>query len=176
MNNRSWVAGIIATVILSAVSLGAWYAWRQQRPEHCELSGRVIHENMRTIVRIDGKTIHACCPRCPITAARQTNAKVEFVRVTDYVSSQPLDPAEAYYVSESRITVCRAPRIKLDEARTPYVQLFDRCGPSLLAFAREDEARAFMAENGGNLKRLPDLMREMAAGSNESPTELKKAK
>ena len=173
MNGKNLLIGSVALVLVAALA-ATWFLLLERPPEICELSERRIHENMRTVVRIDGHKVHACCPRCPMTVARQTGAKVEFVRVTDYVTSRALNPKDAFYVSESRITVCRAPRIKLDEARTPYVQLFDRCGPSLLAFALADEARAFMAENGGSLKRLPDLMREMAAGSKESPTELEK--
>ncbi len=162
MNGKHFLTGSIALVLVAALAAAAWFLLLERPPEICELSGRLIHENMRTVVRIDGRKVHACCPRCPLTVARQTGAKVEFLRVTDYVSSRALNPEEAFYVSESRILVCHAPRVKLDEAHTLYLELFDRCGPSLIAFAREQEARAFMAKNGGRLKRFPDLLSELA--------------
>ena len=170
MTDRNWLVGSITLAVLAAVTAGAWYALQKQ-PGICELSGRPIHDTMRTIGRSGGRKVHACCPRCPLTLARQTGETVEFLRVTDYATSRPLDPARAFFISDSRVQVCYAPRLKLDEARTPYVQLFDRCGPSLLAFAREEDARAFIAVNGGSLKRLSDLLPGPAAGSQPAPKE-----
>jgi hypothetical protein len=169
MNGKNFTTGSIALVLVASLGAAAWFLLLSRPPETCELSGRKIHENMRTVVRIDGRKVHACCPRCPITVARQTGAEVEFLRVTDYVTSRALDPKDAFFVSESRIMVCHTPRVKLDETHTPYMELFDRCGPSLIAFALEREARAFIVENGGSLKRLPDLQRELAAP--KPPTE-----
>ncbi|MFB3153314.1 MAG: hypothetical protein ACE10I_02445, partial [Candidatus Acidiferrales bacterium] len=85
----------------------------------------------------------------------------------DYVTGRPLAPFDAYFVDGSRVEVCTAPRLKLDEMRTAYVRLFDRCGPSLLAFAREEEARDFIARFGGRLQRLDALLR--LAASQQSP-------
>ncbi len=165
MNGRNLIAGGIALVVVVALAATGWYLLWERPPQICELSGRVIHENMRTVVKIDGKTYHACCSRCPLTVGQQTGGTVEFISVTDYVSRQKLDPSAAYFVDGSRVQVCSAPRLKMDEARTPYLRLFDRCNPSLLAFARAEEARAFIAKNGGSLKRLNELMRETAAQS-----------
>ena len=160
MNGSNLTAGVIALVLVAALAAAGWYFLLVRPPEICELSGRVIYANMRTVVRIDGRTYHTCCPRCPLTVARQTGGEVEFLRVTDNVSGEALEPAEAFYVDGSRVQFCHAPRIKLDEARVPYVQLFDRCGPSLIAFASPEDAREFIAENGGSPKRLDQLIRE----------------
>ena len=168
MNDRNWLLGSIILAVVAAVTGGAWYVL-QKPPGICELSGRPIHDNMRTVVRIGGRKIHTCCPRCPLTLARQTGETVEFLRVTDYATSRPLDPAQAFFVNESRVQVCYAPRIKLDEARAPYRKMFDRCEPSLIAFARMEDARAFMAVNGGSLKRLSDLLSGPDTGSQPAP-------
>ncbi len=117
---------------------------------------------MHVLVQVNGMKLHACCPRCPLTLAAQEGKRVRLLEVTDYVTGRALAPSEAYFVDGSRVEVCTAPRLKLDETRTAYVRLFDRCSPSLLAFAREDQARDFIANSGGSLKRLEDLRREAA--------------
>ena len=151
---------MVALALVGAVALGAWYALYSRPPAFCEISGRPIHGNMHTLVKVDGKRLHACCARCALTLAGQARRKIEILQVTDYASGKRLPAHEAFYVEGSRVEVCSAPRLRVDESRTPYVRLFDRCAPSLLAFAQENEARAFSASYGGSLKRLDQLMRE----------------
>ena len=167
MNYRTLFAALIGLGLVGATVGGGLYVWRGQRPAFCELSGRPIHGNMHVLVQVNGKKLHACCPRCPFTLAAQEGKRVRLLEVTDYVTGRALAPSKAYFVDGSRVEVCTAPRMKLDETRTAYVRLFDRCGPSLLAFAREDEARDFIARFGGRLKRLDALLRP--AASQQSP-------
>ena len=162
MTDRTLFAALIGLGLVGATIVGGLYVWRVQRPAFCQLSGRPIHGNMHVLVQANGKKLHACCPRCPLTLAAQEGKRVRLLEVTDYVTGRALAPSEAYFVDGSRVEVCTAPRLKLDETRTAYVRLFDRCSPSLLAFAREDQARDFIANSGGSLKRLEDLRREAA--------------
>lgn len=162
MRARMIFAAAVGVALVAGALFGGWYVLRQQPPAFCEISGRPIHSNMHTLVRIDGQKLHTCCARCPLTQAQQTGRKVELLAVTDFATGKRLRPADAYFVDGSAVHVCAAPRVKRDETSTPFVQLFDRCEPSLLAFAEEQEARDFIAQNGGTLKRLPDLMREVA--------------
>lgn len=163
MNFRSLIAGIIALAFVAGAAVGAWYALRERPPAFCEIDNRPIHGNMQTLVKVNGKRLHACCARCPLTLLSQEGVRVEILEVTDYLSGGRLAADEAYYVEGSRIEVCSGPRLSREEGVTPFARLFDRCVPSLLAFEREDQARAFLAENGGRLKRLKELMREAAA-------------
>lgn len=163
MRARMFFAAAVALALLLGAAGGAWYALRGRPPAFCEIDDRPIHANMHTLVRVDGEQLHACCPRCPLTLMSQEHLRVEILGVTDYVSGQQLPADQAYFVEGSRVEVCSTPRLSREEGITPYARLFDRCAPSLLAFAREDQARAFLAEHGGSLKRLDELMREAAA-------------
>lgn len=163
MNPRTIFAAVVALAVVVAAGVGAWWALYSRPPAFCELSDRPIHGNMHTLARVDGKTRHACCARCGLILAAHTDQQVEILEVTDYISGRSLAARDAYYVEGSRVEVCSMPRLRVDESRTPYVRLFDRCSPSTLAFAREDDARDFIAKSGGSLKRLEDLMREAAA-------------
>ncbi len=159
MKSRMTFAAVVALALMVGAAVGAWYELRERPPVFCELSGRPIHANMDTVVQVDGKRLHTCCPRCPLTYAAQTGERVRLLQVTDYVSGKKLAAADAYYVDGSQVEMCAAPRLRTDESQTPYARLFDRCSPSLLAFAREDQARAFLAQYGGTLQRLDELMR-----------------
>lgn len=163
MNIRVVVAAVLGLGLVLGVVAGGWYVLRERAPAVCEIDARPIHHNMHTLIKVDGKRLHSCCARCGLTLAAQAHLQVEILEVTDYVSGRPLPADQAVYVEGSRVEVCSATRLRVDESRTPYARLFDRCAPSLLAFAREDQARAFLAENGGSLKRLEELMREAAA-------------
>lgn len=167
MNTRSLFAATLGLGLVAAAIVGGWYVLRGRPPAYCELSGRPIHANMHTLVGVDGKRRHACCAQCALILSRQSNQRIEILEVTDYAGGRSLPAEDAYYVEGSRVEVCSMPRVRVDESRTPYLRLFDRCAPSLLAFAREAEARAFIAKNGGRLRNLEELMR--AAGSEKTP-------
>jgi len=158
-----FAATVLVAMVTGAV-IGAWYVLRQQAPAFCEISGRPIHGNMYTMVRVNGETLHSCCARCPLTLARQAGKEVRLLEVTEFSTGQRLRADDAYFVEGSQVHMCSGPRIRRDETRTPLVELFDRCEPSLVAFAGEQEARDFIAENGGTLVRLDDLMREAGSG------------
>lgn len=160
MNSRIIFAGAVGLALVGGVELGMWYTLRERPPVFCQISGRSIHANMRTVVQVDGGKLHACCPRCPLTLATQTGKRVRLVKVTDYPSGRALDASVAYFVDGSQVEVCSTPRVRVDEERLPYERLFDRCAPSLLAFAREDQARAFIAKYSGSLTRLDELMQQ----------------
>lgn len=160
---RKGVLTYLSVIVLVGVVLGSAYALWYTHPVVCEISGRPIHDNMHTVVEVDGKRMHACCPRCPLTLMAQLNEEARILSVRDFQTGETLAAEKAYFVSGSRIEVCTAPRMKIDDRGGVYVRAFDRCEPSLLAFAREKDARAFMAENGGTLQRLDELMREAEA-------------
>lgn len=163
MRARMIFAAAVGSALVVGAILGGWYVLRRQAPAFCEISGRPIHGNMYTLVRVNGKTLHSCCPRCPLTLAGQAGQKVQILEVTDFATGMRLPADEAHFVDGSQVHVCSGPRVKRDEASTPFVQLFDRCEPSLLAFADEQVARDFIAQNGGTLKRLADLMQDVAS-------------
>lgn len=160
MNSRTTIAAAVGLALVAGLVLGAWWAVSVRPPAFCEISGRSIHANMHTLARVDGDKLHACCPRCPLTLAAQTGKPVELIQVTDYASGSRLAAADAWFVAGSRVEMCASPQVKYDAAHTPYARVFDRCTPSLVAFAREQDARAFMAKFGGSLKRLDEVMAE----------------
>lgn len=160
MRSKVPYAGIVALAVILGALGGGWYVLYRQPPAFCQISGRPIRANMLARVRVDGKLLYTCCARCPLTLSQQTHQKVEILEVTDYATGNRIRAQDAYFVDGSRIEMCSTPRFKLGENFTPYLRLFDRCSPSLIAFARRQDAQEFIDAYGGQLKRLGELMRQ----------------
>ena len=153
------IAGSVLLVGLLALA-GYWFLQRTE-PENCRICERPIHAQARAVVEAAGKREAVCCVRCAFRHHEQEHVPVRLLEVTDYASGSALAPEDAFYVEGSRIVLCARHEPMLDETKHPQETVFDRCAPSLYAFARESEARAFAAENGGQVRRLPALLQEI---------------
>ncbi len=131
------------------------------QPENCSICQRAIHAQSRAVIEVDGKRERVCCARCAFTFEEQKHKQIRLVEVTDYNSTKPLAPENAYFVEGSRIVLCEEHEPLLDQTKHPYGRVFDRCEPSVYAFARPEDAEAFARENGGRMVRLPDILKEV---------------
>jgi len=132
-------------------------------PNRCALSGRLIHPGMGAVVQVEGKDapVKACCLRCAINYARETGKKLRVLSVTDYVSRKPTSPGTAVYLSGSGITPCAGPRVDAPATRRESsMQVWDRCMPSLIAFADREDARLAQEEEGGILQTFEELTKD----------------
>lgn len=161
MKKKELIASLALIGLVGVVGFGFWKYLLQRPPANCQISGRPIHPHMLTTLSVEGKKLYACCARCALTYEQQTGKHVAIVSVTDYVSGKEIAAREAYFVDGSQVEPCCVPAVSREEGRTPYVRMFDRCSPSVLAFSHESDARAFVAEHGGTVVRLSDLKREL---------------
>jgi len=159
MKRVSGIAGSVLLVVLLGLA-GYWFL-QQTEPETCRICQRPIHAQARAVVEADGKREAVCCVRCAFRHHEQQHVSIRLLEVTDYVSGRSLAPEDAFYVEGSRIVLCARHEPLLDETKHPQEPVFDRCAPSLYAFARLEEARAFATENGGAVRRLPELLQEI---------------
>ena len=157
MRTKTFIATVIAVALVIVALGGAWYLTHERRPEYCQLSGRLIQPHMLTVVRVKGKKLYTCCARCALTYQGQTGIRTEVLEVTDFASGRLIDARKAWFVDGSGVEPCCSPALNREEGHTPYVRLFDRCSPSLLAFASQDQAKAFIEKNGGALTTLNEL-------------------
>ncbi len=160
MRAKTIVAGIVAVAVILVALGGAWYLTHTRPPKYCQLSGRPIRPHMLTTVRIGGKTMYACCARCALTYEQQTGTPVTIVRVTDYLSGREIDAKKAYFADGSQVEPCCVPAAGREEGRTTYIRMFDRCFPSLIAFADQNDARAFVEQHGGTVTTLNELEKQ----------------
>ena len=164
MRIRTNFIGILAVVVVLAVLGGAWYLVSHRQPKVCPFSGREIHPQARALVTIGGRRYETCCVRCAIIEAQQTGKPLRVLKVADFESGRLIDPDSAWFVENSNVNLCMrmAPAVKSPGRESVYVRTFDRCSPSELAFPSEQQARGFIAQHGGMLKRIADLQVEAA--------------
>jgi hypothetical protein len=119
----------------------------------CEVCRREAHPEVASaVILADGRRVTTCCPRCALRYAGEAGRQPARIEVTDYASRRVLPLDLAYLVEGSDETPClrhHAPATGGEGA--PLHLCFDRCMPSLIAFAAEPAARAFMEEHGGEL-------------------------
>lgn len=142
--------------------LGAvlWQGYRRQQAELCPFSHRQIHSGSRAVVEVAGERKATCCIRCAFSA-RQQGEKVRLVEVSDFPTGAPLAPDAAFYVAGSPVVLCERHEPKLDAEKHVYQPVFDRCEPSIFAFAKREQAEEFARGNGGTVRRLPEILQEV---------------
>jgi hypothetical protein len=167
MRAKTVITSLLGIVCILSVFAVAWYLVYERPPKYCQLSGRLIHPHMLTTIVVNGRKLYACCARCAFTYEQQTGKNVQIVFVTDYFSGKKIDARRAWFVDGSHVEPCCAPVIQGESERTPYVRMFDRCSPSLLAFTNESDARAFVTRNGGRVATLDELQHQMKSSAQE---------
>jgi hypothetical protein len=165
MRTKIIIAGVIGLGVILAALAGGWYLLNQRQTSDCPFSGRPIHAQTRAVVLLGGHKYETCCVRCAIIEAQQTGKPLRILKVADFETSRLLDPSSAWYVESSEVNLCMrmSPGAESLGRGSVYLRGFDRCSPSALAFSNEQQARAFMVQHGGALKRLADLERETAS-------------
>ena len=147
---RIAVIGIIAVVAL-AVAYGGWRGYRQAQPEECYACQRAIHAHSRTVAFAKGKPRLFCCPACALTEHEQEGKPVRITELTSFLTGTRLSPEDAYIVKGSDVNMCAQSHELIDADKRPAGVQYDRCAPSMLAFARENEAVRFSREHGGTV-------------------------
>jgi hypothetical protein len=152
-------------VLAVAVGLGyaAWRITSPSRVEVCETCGRAIQPNMRTVALLGNRREVFCCPTCALSAAVQLHEPVRFVRLTDYETGRALRPAGAFAVEGSDVIPCVRLHAMLNRDGQPVPVHFDRCSPSILAFASRSVAERFAADHGGRVEAFLQIVARQAA-------------
>jgi hypothetical protein len=158
MTKRAVITTAIGLVLLGLLGLGYYRMMVKQSEAFCGFCHRPIHAHARVIAEIGGRRRTVCCARCAITEAFQEKKPVRLIEVTDYVSGNTLKPEEAYFVEDSRKTLCDHDAPMFDETKHVEPMTFDRCSPGAYAFARRADAVAFIRENGGVVLQLNEMM------------------
>jgi hypothetical protein len=105
----------------------------------------------------DGESQQTCCPRCGAHALEEAGGReVRRLEAHDFATGRPIDARQAVYVDGSDMEHCSGDRgsPSPDSGRSLH---YDRCLPSLVAFASREDAAAFMQEHGGRLRGFDEL-------------------
>ena len=99
-----------------------------------------------------------CCPTCALSAGAQTHEPVRFEQLADYDTGHELPPVDAYAVEGSDLIPCVRSHQMLNRDGQPVPMDFDRCSPSIIAFANQTSAERFASEHGGEADRFLRLV------------------
>lgn len=127
----------------------------------CAACHRAIHGETHVVAHLeDGTTADVCCPRCALRFQKERD-DVSSVDVTDFGTMERLDARDAFFVEDSKVILCRHDdRVQEDRSGVQYTLTWDRCMPSLVAFADREDAVAFQRESGGVVKTYDELLQE----------------
>ena len=139
------------------LAYAGWSTRPSSSPLTCQACDRPLHAGSRTVGLVDGKREVFCCPACALTAHRQNGKPVKLVSLTDYKTDTEITPGNAYIVEGSDLNLCVHQHMLMDNQKQPLPLEFDRCSPSMIAFANRQEAERFLAQHGGTLLPFQDL-------------------
>lgn len=141
------------------VLLGTWLACSAPSCSQC---GRDECRNLTFRIDLaDGSSVQTCCPRCALRYLRDEQPEVSALTVREFNSTKSLDARRATYVEGSDVHPCShaAPSSPppTDARGCCLVAVYDRCEPSLVAFASPREAEGFVRDHGGLLRSYDEL-------------------
>ena len=161
MAKEKLAGAIVVGLLLVGLLAGGYWLVRHGGHAECSVCRREIHAQSRAVAEVNGQRKALCCARCAVTLARQHGKSVRLVEVADYSSARMLRPQDAFYVEGSRVVLCEKHEPMLDPTKHAMERVFDRCEPSLYAFARRADAEAFAVQNGGSVLTAEQVLREV---------------
>ena len=105
------------------------------------------------------RAVETCCPRCGLHYLKSQNKKATMIEATDFSGGQKINAAKAVYVSGSDVSPCANLEARRDAFGCCAVKGFDRCMPSLIAFATRADAQSFQKQYGGDLQSWEQVSR-----------------
>lgn len=152
-----WLGVAFLLAALLGLGYAGWRTWRASEAQVCQACSRPIHSHTRTVGLVGNHRELFCCPACALTTHDQSGRAVRIVELTDYETNSALAPSQAYLVRGSDVNMCAQRHGPVDPDKQPTAVHFDRCSPSLLAFARQDAAARFAKAHGGDVLSFSDL-------------------
>ena len=108
----------------------------------------------------NGKVVETCCPRCALHYLETNHLIARQMEATDFATSHWVDASRAIFVSDSDVHPRATPETRRDPQGCCMMKTYDRCLPSLVAFAGKDDAAVFQKEHGGQLVAFQEIARK----------------
>jgi len=151
MQRRIWFAGMVCVLALFVLGYAGWRSFAQPDADQCYACKRPIHAHSKTVAFIDGSSRLFCCPACALSQYRQTGQPVRITQLTAFLTGKALSPDNAYVVRGSDVNMCERTKELVDGDKRAVDLRYDRCAPSLIAFAGRGDALQFVREHGGEV-------------------------
>ena len=152
-SNRSFQSVLIGLAIIALFAIAFYLVqsgYLASGKPICSVCQRPLHKGMRYVLSTrDGKEYPACCPRCGLRFAIEKEAHPS--KATDFSNGEIISPISAIYLEGSKVMeCCTSTTVRSDTGMVCELH-FDRCQPSLLSFARLEDAEAYQRRHGGRV-------------------------
>jgi hypothetical protein len=151
--NKKYLVTVIMLVVVG-LGVGLFYLVQSGRLAAgnplCSVCNRPLHPAQKFLVASkDGKDHPACCPRCGLRFAIENKGRS--TRATDFNSGKWISAESAYYLEGSDVMECCGSSTMRADAGMLCEMHYDRCMPSLVAFAEKNAAEDFQRQHGGRI-------------------------
>jgi len=157
MHWRSWSGRLLFILVWAAFAYTGWSTYHHPSLDECYACKRPIHAHSRTVASVNGHQRVFCCPACALSQHEQTGKPVAITQLTSFLTGKALSPDQAYIVRGSRVNMCERTQKGIDADKQPVDLRYDRCAPSLIAFAERDQAIQFTREHGGEVRPFSEI-------------------
>ena len=151
MQRRVWFAGLICVLAVLALGYTGWKTFANTDVDQCYACKRPIHAHSKTVAFIGGRSRLFCCPACALSQHQQTGKPISVTQLTAFLTGKALSPDNAYVVKASDVNMCERTKEIVEDDKQSAGLHYDRCAPSLIAFAQRSDAVQFAREHGGEV-------------------------
>ncbi|MCG3150132.1 MAG: hypothetical protein PCFJNLEI_03610 [Verrucomicrobiae bacterium] len=132
----------------------------QRGPSQCSVCEREECKGLTFRITLPAKkTVETCCARCGLHYLAGSSA-AQKAEATDFSTGKWIDATTASYVSGSDVHPCATVNAQRDAQGCCVFKGYDRCLPSLVAFAKDTDAQAFARQRGGEVVTWVQLRRQ----------------
>jgi hypothetical protein len=151
VERRFWLGAFVGVLVLAILGYAGWRTFGYSNPGECYACKRPIHAHTKTQAVANGHARLFCCPACALSLHEQAGKAVQVTRLTSFLNGKALAPENAYVVRGSNVNMCERTHELMQEDKRPADLRYDRCSPSLIAFAQRGEALEFARDHGGEV-------------------------
>ncbi len=144
-------------VLMIALAIGAGFLihrWETpKQPAVCEICGRGIMRQVEFRIETARGTLYACCPGCAMHHIINHPGEARKELATDFKSGRLIPARSAYYDMGGNVQYCTRhdPSLQRVPGQGVEMRVYDRCLPTLVAFATRNEAEVYRQQHGGRV-------------------------
>jgi hypothetical protein len=157
VGRRAWLSALACLLVALPLGYAGWRTYFAPGAEQCYGCMRAVHAHSKTIALVNGHPKVFCCPACALSWRARPGETFRITRLTSFLTGQTLSADSAYVVKGSDTATCEPPRELIGSDQRPASVAYDRCSPSLIAFAKRTEAADFARQHGGQVAAFHDL-------------------
>lgn len=157
---KRWFSILAVIAVSVGLAYTAFKTYRDSQSEYCYACRRPIHQHSRTVALVKGRARMFCCPACALSEHEQESKPIRVTELTDFLGGAKLSPDQAFLVKGSDVNMCARTHPPMYPSKRPTEVPYDRCSPSLLAFAHKSDALAFAREHGGQVLSFSEIVSE----------------